>query len=87
MKDYNVNKLILGLDFNSNALKKVNNKLMLTNYQISVLKRNGINPENYSSLKEIIYVAEEAYEVTLDDELDIILNELSERNYYENTNK
>ncbi len=75
------------IDFNKNKLQKVNDKLLLTNYQIEVLKRNEINPENYSSLKEIIYMAEEAYENTLDEELDIILNELSERNYYENTNK
>lgn len=87
MENFDVNKIVSGLDFNSNALKKVNDNLMLTNYQISVLKNNGINPENYSSLKEIIYLAEDAYEDTLDEELDIILNELSERNYYENTNK
>ena len=75
------------IDFEKNKLKKVNDKLLLTNYQIEVLKRNGLNPENYSSLREIIYDGEEIYEDTLDDELDLVLSELSERNYYENTNK
>ena len=87
MKDYDINKLISNMDFESNSLIKVNDKLYLTNYQIDVLRRNNINPENYSSLKSIIYLAEEAYEDTLDEELDVILNELVERNYYENTNK
>ena len=86
-KDYNIQDLVSSLDFKSNALKKVNNDLMLTNYQIDVLNRNGINPEIFTSLKDIIYVAEEAYEDTLDEELDIVIGELSERNYYENVNK
>ncbi len=87
MEKYDIEKLTSELDFTSNALKKVNDKLYLTNYQIDVLKRNDINPLNYTSLKDIIYLAEEAYEDTLDEELEIILGELSERNYYENTNK
>ena len=87
MENFDIDKLTKEIDFNANALKKVNDNLYLTNYQIDVLKRNEINPENYSSLKDIIYIAEEAYEDTLDEELDLVLNELSERNYYENTNK
>lgn len=87
MENYDIDKFINEIDFNKNKLVKVNDKLYLTNYQIEVLKRNDINPSLYSSLKEIIYLAEEAYEDTLDEELDLILNELSERNYYENVNK
>ena len=84
---YNIDELVSNLDFESNMLKTVNEKLSLTNYQIEVLKRNDINPENYSSLREIIYLAEDAYEDTLDEELELVLDQLSERNYYENTNK
>ena len=87
MEEFDVDKWTSELDFTSNALRKVNDKLYLTNYQIDVLKRNDINPEIFGSLKDIIYVAEEAYEDTLDEELEIILDQLSERNYYENTNK
>lgn len=84
---YDVDELVSNLDFKSNMLKEVNEKLSLTNYQIDVLKRNDINPENYNSLREIIYLAEDAYEDTLDEELELVLDQLSERNYYENTNK
>lgn len=85
MSKYNIDELVSNLDFKSNAYQKVNDKLLLTNYQIEVLKRNNINPESHTSLKDIIYLAEEAYEDTQDEELDQILSELSERNYYENT--
>ena len=86
-EEYNIDKLVSELDFKRNKLTKVNDKLILTNYQIDVLRRNDINIDDCSSLREIIYLAEEAYEDTLDEELELILNELSERNYYENTNK
>lgn len=86
-EEYNIKELLNSIDFNKNKLTKVNDKLMLTNYQIEVLKRFDIPPENYSSLSSIICDAEEVYEETLDEELDNILSELQERNYYENTNK
>lgn len=86
-KDYNINILLDDIDFKSNMLQKVNDKLDLTKYQIEVLKRFDIDIENKTSLSSIIYEAEEAYEDTLDEELEIVLDELSERNYYENTKK
>ena len=86
-KEYNIKELLDSIDFNKNKLTKVNDKLMLTNYQIEVLKRFDIIPENYTSLSSIICDAEEVYEETLDEEIDVILSELQERNYYENTNK
>ena len=86
-KEYNIKELLNSIDFNKNKLTKVNDKLMLTNYQIEVLKRFDIIPENYTSLSNIICDAEEVYKETLDEELDVILSELQERNYYENTNK
>ena len=86
-KEYNIKELLDSIDFDKNKLTKINDKLMLTNYQIEVLKRFDIIPENYTSLSSIICDAEEVYEETLDEELDVILSELQERNYYENTNK
>ena len=86
-KEYNIKELLYSIDFDKNKLTKINDKLMLTNYQIEVLKRFDIIPKNYTSLSSIICDAEEVYEETLDEELDNILSELQERNYYENTNK
>ena len=86
-KEYNIKELLDSIDFDKNKLTKIHDKLMLTNYQIEVLKRFDIIPKNYTSLSSIICDAEEVYEETLDEELDNILSELQERNYYENTNK
>ncbi len=87
MEKYDINKLVSQLDFESNKLQKVNDNLVLTKYQIDVLTRNGIDLQTVTSLHDIIYEAEEVYEDTLDEELEQVLDELSERNYYENTNK
>ena len=87
MEKYDINELVSQLDFESNKLQKVNDNLVLTKYQIDVLTRYGIDLQTVASLHDIIYEAEEVYEDTLDEELEQVLDELSERNYYENTNK
>lgn len=87
MKDYNLNDLLNNIDFKSNKLVKINNKLYLTNYQIEILNKYNIDYENLGSLSSIIYVAEEILEEDDYEDLDEIIRELAERNYYENTNK
>ena len=74
---------------NNHMLKEVGN-IMLTNYQIEVLKRYSIDPNNVSDLSELMSMIdnvlpdlnEEEYE-----ELDSVYQMIAERNYYENTNK
>lgn len=87
ISDLDIKNIINNMDFESNYLKKINNNLNLTKYQMTVLDKFNIDYKNASSLNEIIYLTNEVYNETLDEELDLILNELSERNYYENTNK
>lgn len=73
-------------------LKKINNNLMLDEYEISILKRYDIDISSCSSLREVSLLVErymnnfELDEEELD-ELDYILEKLQERDYYENTNK
>lgn len=87
MKDYNLNDLLNNIDFESNRLVKINNKLYLTNYQIEILNKYNINYKSLGNLSSIIYVAEEILEEDDYEDLDEIIRELAERNYYENTNK
>ncbi len=73
-------------------LKKINNNLMLDEYEISVLKRYDIDVSECSSLREVSLLVERFMnDFELDseevDELDYILEKLQERDYYENTNK
>ncbi len=78
------------LDFTTNHLVDCGNGLMLTNGEISVLKRFGINYLQCTTLKEILFrideVLKEEYDEDLD-ELDSIATTIAERDYYQNTNK
>ena len=87
MKNYNLNDLLNDIDFESNRLVKINNKLYLTNYQIEILNKYNIDYKNLGNLSSIIFTAEEILEEDDYEDLDEIIKELSERNYYENTNK
>ncbi len=87
MNNSKIESLLNDINIDQYKTQKVNDYITLTNYQIEVLKRFDIDPSLYTKLKDIIYVAEEIYEETLDEDLNIVLDELSERNYYENTNK
>lgn len=86
-KTYDLKELSSTIDFSRNKLTKINDNIYLTNYQIDVLKRNGIDINNATSIKQIIFEASEIYEDTLDEELDEVIDQLCERNYYENTHK
>ena len=73
-------------------LVNVNKKLMLDDYEISVLKKYNIDISNCNNLREVTLLVEQFmdnYELDSEelDELDYILEKLQERNYYENTNK
>ena len=62
---------------------------MLTNREIEVLDRYKINYKNCKSLKEIIFEIEELLNDMdiVDEDLDYISGTISERDYYQNTNK
>ena len=73
-------------------LVNVNKKLMLDDYEISILKKYNIDISNCSNLREVTLLVEhfmDNYELDSEelDELDYILEKLQERNYYQNTNK
>lgn len=73
-------------------LVNVNKKLMLDDYEISVLKKYNIDISNCNNLREVTLLIEhfmDNYELDSEelDELDYILERLQERNYYQNTNK
>lgn len=88
--DYDINTLVDGLDFSTNHFIDVGNGLMLTNGEISVLKRFGINYLSCGSLKEILYKIDVVLKEDEDEdleELDLVAAAIAERDYYQNTNK
>ena len=60
--------------------KEIKKGIFLSDYQIDVLMRNHIDPYNCRVIYELI-------NLIYDEELDIISKEISEFNYYTNTNK
>ena len=64
-------------------LKKRENGLLLSDYHIVVLRRNGIDYEKYGSLKEILFDINDILdEEDCDEELETVAREIDERNYY-----
>ena len=86
--DYDINSLLEDLDIKNNLHTYVVNDIYLSNKQINVLKRNNINYKKYTNLSTLIYDIEEYLNDGNDDlELENLLDELVEFNYYMNTKK
>ena len=69
-----------------NYCKKVGN-LLLTDYQVDILNKNGINLDKFVSNHELIFYLENILNTTTNEELEDISDELSEMYYYNSVNK
>ncbi|UKI57235.1 MAG: hypothetical protein L6V81_07645 [Clostridium sp.] len=70
------------------CIKKSKKGIFLSQYQCEVLQKYNINPYECSSINELIFMIDEVLEDESDaDDLDGISREISEFNYYANTNK
>ena len=68
--------------------KEIKNGIYLSEYQCDVLERYGINPKECASINDIMFLIDEVLEDDADaDDLDNVSREISEFNYYANTNK
>ena len=83
-----INDILNSINFENNKLIKINNNLYLTNNQIDILKRYDIDYETSNSLRDLMIKIENVldYEEDIPELIDL-LDKLSERNYYEFTNK
>ena len=66
--------------------KKIGN-LYLSEAEMEILDIFNIDYKKYNDIKSLIYEIEEVLEENESEELEWVLNELSEFNYYNNTNK
>lgn len=87
-KEYDIDGIVSNIDFNSNSFQNING-MMLTNHEIEVLNRYKIPYQKCNNLKEIIFEIEEILDNMdiVDEDLDYISSTISERDYYQNTNK
>lgn len=84
--EYDLDKIVSEMDFKSNSLNDING-LLLNNKEIEILDRYEIDYKNCVSLKEVIFKIEDILEEKNIDELELISQSISERDYYQNTNK
>ena len=88
-QEYNIEDLVNHLDFQANHFQDLGNGIFLTNKEIELLKRYDIPYQKCKNLKEIIYSIEEVLDDMdiVDEELELVSSSISERDYYQNTNK
>lgn len=63
-------------------LKRRENGLLLSDYQVDVLKQNGIDYRKYSNLSSLLFELEEVLNEEENTELEEISKQLSEMYYY-----
>ena len=68
--------------------KEVKKGIFLSDNQLEILKLNNIDIDQISSIDELIYILDEILDDDPDNiDLENVLNEIVEYNYYANTNK
>lgn len=86
-KDISLDEAIKFSNYQELLLNRRENGMLLSDYQIAVLNRNGIDYKKYNNVRELIFEIENCLDDYFDDELDIVSSQLSEYIYYNDTNK
>lgn len=86
-KDVSLNEAINFSNYENLLLKRRENDMLLSDYQISILKRNSIDYKKYSSIRELVFEIENFLNEDYDEELDLVSSQLAEYIYYNETKK
>lgn len=85
--DDEINK-IATMAIEDNKLNKISDNLYLSNRQIEILNRYEIDYKKFCDIKSLMFEVETVLDEVYDaDDLQSLSIELSEFNYYHNTNK
>ena len=74
-------------NFENLLLKRRENNLLLSDYQVSVLERFGISYSKFNNIRELMFEIENILDDDFDEELDLVSSQLSEFIYYNDTKK
>ena len=85
MEEFNIEDLVNSINFEENSIAYIKNDIVLTQKEINILKELDINYESYTSMSSLIIALDEY--VDDDPELEEVLKDMSDRNYYMNVNK
>ena len=86
-KEVSIEDAIAFADIDNIILKHRNNDILLSDYQVDVLNRNGLNYNNYNNISDLLFDIEETLNDNYDPELDLISSQLAEISYYKDTKK
>ena len=86
-KEVSVNEAIQFSNYDNLLLKHRNNGLLLSDYQLDILKRNDFDINKYSSMQELLFDIEDYLNEEYDLELDLVSSQLAELIYYRDTKK
>jgi len=84
-KDYDIKKLVSEQE--TSFLKRRENGMMLSDEDVNILKRNGINYLEYSDIKSLLFAISSVLEENEEVELEELSIKLGEYNYYNYKNK
>ncbi len=86
-KDISVNDAVIFSDHEKLLLKRRENNMLLSDYQISILNRNGIDYNKFGNTRALLFEIENCLDDDYDEELDIISSQIAEFIYYSDTKK
>lgn len=86
-KEVSVNEAIKFANFEELLLKRRENNMLLSDYQLSILNKNGIDYNKFGSVRELLFEIENCLEDEFDEELDIVSSQISEYIYYNEVKK
>lgn len=88
--EYDINKLLGDIKLEINLHHNYGNDIYLTDKEKDIIEKYGFNINNYLNIEELLFDLDEYinnnYDLELND-LEEVVSNLSEFNYYQNTNK
>jgi hypothetical protein len=85
MEEFDIEKLVSDINFEKNSIAYVNGEIVLTKQETEILDSLDINYKSYKSMVSLINALDEL--IDEDPELEEMIKDMSDRNYYLNTNK
>lgn len=82
-----IKNILNNINFDNNKLIQVNKNLYLTNNQMETLKRYNIDYETSNNIRDLMVKIENIIDYEDIEELELLLDKLSERQYYEEIKK
>ena len=86
-KEITVSEALDYANYTNLLLYRRDNDMLLSDYQVTVLKNNNIDYNKYDDIRQLLFDVEELLNNEYDEELDIVSGQLAELIYYNDTKK